>query len=336
MRRTATLLLGLLVPAPAAAQQHPDARAATNAYREADFGGAVTAARRALRATLSASDRAAVYEVLGYAYAALDSSRQATDAFKELIFIAPDREPDPNVVSPRITSLYASALGQVLVVRRAAVDSATFVAGQGTVPIRFQVSRAARVIVRAEGQGVDIRIDSLLAAGTTRTAWDALLPDGTPVPAGDYRVIVTATEGRNEYATPLRVRIEHGAVDTVPHLARLEGYAEQEEYVRPPRDWRPLGIAALIAGAGVGASLALENQDLGSSPRREIGGASLLTLGIGLVMSLRRPDPEPVEANIRYNRLLREQLAQQNAQIAAENVLRRRQVQLTIAPGGAP
>ena len=68
------------------------------------------------------------------------------------------------------------------------------------------------------------------------------------MPAGEYRVIVTATEGRNEYAAPLRVRIGHGAVDTVRHLTRLEGYDEQEEYVRPPRDWRPLGIAALIAG----------------------------------------------------------------------------------------
>jgi hypothetical protein len=40
-----------------------------------------------------------------------------------------------------------------------------------------------------------------------------------------------------------------------------------------------------------------------------------------------------VESNIRYNRLLREQLAQRNAEIAAQNVLRRRQVLLTITPG---
>jgi hypothetical protein len=189
------------------------------------------------------------------------------------------------------------------------------------------------VTTRVVGQGLDLAIDSQLVAGATRLDWRALTPDGGPVPPGGYRIVVTAVEGRNEYAASIPVTVRHGAVDTVPHLASLPGYTEQPETVRPPRDWRPLGISALIAGVAAGASLALGNSDLSGESRREIGGVSALTIGVGLFLSLKRPDPQPVESNIRYNRLLREQLAQRNAEIAAQNVLRRRQVLLTITPG---
>jgi hypothetical protein len=49
-------------------------------------------------------------------------------------------------------------------------------------------------------------------------------------------------------------------------------------------------------------------------------------------MTLKRPDPRPVEANIRYNQLLDEQLVERNAAIADQNAERRRQTLLTIMP----
>lgn len=330
----ALLLLGL---APGlAAQQHPQVGRARVAYDGLDYLGAIAAARAALQQQLSRADRALAFEILGFSYSALDSTRQAIDAFRELIFLDPNREPDVNVVSPRITSLYASALGQVLVVRRLAVDSASFVAGQGGgAAVRFEVSRTARVVTRAVGQGLDLPVDTQLVTGATRVDWRALTPDGRPVPPGEYQVVVTALERQNEYAVSIPVRVRHGGVDTLPHLTSLPGYTEQPETVRPPRDWRPLGISALIAGVAAGASLALGNSDLSGESRREIGGVGTLVIGVGLFLSLRRPDPQPVEANIRYNRLLREQLAQRNAEIAAQNDLRRRQVLLTVTPGTA-
>jgi hypothetical protein len=337
MRRSPALvplLASLLGAVPLAAQQNAAVRRAREAYDGADFAGAIAAARAALGAQLAAGDRASAYEILGYAYAALDSARQAVAAFRELVFIDPDREPDVRTVSPRITSLYASALGQVLVVRRVSVDSASFVAGQGGAAVRFQVTRSARVTTRVLGQGLDLAVDSQLVAGTTRVDWHALTPGGAPVPPGDYQIVVTATEGRNEYAAPIPVRVTHGAVDTLAHLTSLPGYDLQPESVRPPRDWRPLGFSALFAGLAAAATLALENQDLGSPPRRELGGVTVLVLGVGLAMSLRQPDPQPVEANIRYNQLLREQVAQRNAEITVQNDLRRRQVRVTVTPLG--
>jgi hypothetical protein len=324
-----------LIAAPAAAQE-PDVLRAREAYAEADFRGAIANARRALSRPLSRSDRITAFEVLGYAYAALDSSLRAREAFRELIFLDPNREPDPNVASPRITSLYGIALGEVLVVRRVTADSATFVAGQGRVPLRYQVSRSARVVTRIVGPGIDLPIDTQVVVGVTRVEWDGLAPDGVPVPPGQYQAVITAAEGQNDFSATVPIQVAHGAVDTLPHLTALPGYTEQAETVRPPRDWRPLGISALIAGVAAGASFALGSSELSGEKRREIGGVSALTIGVGLFLSLRRPDPQPVEANIRYNRLLREQVAQRNAEIAAQNTLRRRQVLLTITPAGPP
>ncbi len=198
------------------------------------------------------------------------------------------------------------------------------------------MSRAARAITSVFGAGGELVIDSQLVSGPTRVDWTALAGDGSPVPAGDYRIVVTAVEGRNEFAVPVTVQVHHGVVDTMPHLRSLPGYVEQPEVVSPPRNWRPMGYAVLFAGLAAGATLALENTDVGGGNHTELGAASVLTLGVGLALSLKRPDPRPVEANIQYNRLLREQLAARNAEIADENARRRQQVRLTISQVASP
>ncbi len=76
----------------------------------------------------------------------------------------------------------------------------------------------------------------------------------------------------------------------------------------------------------------MENSGLGSPPREEIAGVSAAVLLTGFIMSLRKPDPRPVPANIRYNELLWQQIARENARRAAENEVRRMQVQLTVLP----
>ena len=329
-------LLVLAVPVGVGAQQHPDVRRARQLYEELDLSQAIVAARRALNSPLIREDRILTWELLGFSYGALDSTARAVEAFRELIFLDPDREPDVNMVSPRITSLYASALGQVLVVRRVRMDGTTFVAGQGAVAIAFEASRSARTVTRVIGDGVDMAIDSQLVTGPGVVFWRGLDDAGEPVPPGQYQIVITAFEGRNEFGAPLSVDVAHGSVDTLVHLSSLPGYTEQPEFVSPPRNWRPMGIAVLFAGLAAGASIALENPDLSGSPRNELAGAGVLALGVGLALSLKRPDPQPVQANIRYNRLLREQLAARNLEIANENAMRRRQIELTIMPVAFP
>lgn len=314
------------------AQQSETLAEARRAYEALDFELAITRASQALDVErLSRDDRIVAYELLGFAYGALDSARQAVANFRELIFLDPDREPDVNLVSPRITALYASALGQVLVVRRLRVDSATFVANQGGVPIQFQLSRPARAVVRVVGPGYDVVVDSQLVAGSGRFEWRAVAENGDPAAPGTYQVIVTAVEAGNQFAVPVEVDVVHAPVDTLAHLTRLPGYSELPETERPPRNWRPLGISVLYAGLTAGATVALENAEFGET-KREVIGVAALALVTGFVMSIKKPDPQPVPANIRYNELLRENLAQRNAEIAAQNSELRRQVSITVRP----
>jgi hypothetical protein len=329
----AGLLLGLAAT-PGLGQADSVIARAQAAYSELDYAGAIQLAQRALAGPLSQDGKVAAYELLGYSYGALDSTRLAVEAFRRLIFLAPDREPDVERVSPRITSLYASALGQVLVVRRLALDSASFLAGSGSVPIRFEVSRTAQTVTRLLGPAIDLVVDSQTVAGAVRVDWRVGTPDGKPLPPGEYDLLVTAREGaREEFSSrPLRVRVDHATVDTLPHLASLPGYNEQPEMVTPPRDWRPLAVSVVYTGLASGAFFALEGRDLGSGPRTAMISVASVSLVAGLVLSLRKPDARPSPTNVLYNRLVRELLARRNVEIARENTTRRNQVLLVVRP----
>jgi len=338
MRSSVLLLIGVLcvpaaVPAQAApAPQNATLRAAIQAYENLDFARAITLARRALGERMAGPDQARAYELLGFSYSATDSQVKAVDAFKQAILLDPDRQLDANRVSPKITSLFYSALGQVLVVRQLQVDSARFVGGQGAVPLRFTVTSPARVRVRAVSGSTSLLVDSAVLTGAVNLRWLARLPNGDPVPAGTWLVVVEATSAQNTFSASRSLRVTYSAVDTLPHVTSLPGYKELPETEVPPQSWRPLGLAFLFTGGAAAGAIALNNGGLGSAPGRELVGVSIVTLAAGFVMTLRKPAPRPAEGNILYNRLLREQLVQRNADIARENVKRRQQVQLTVVP----
>src|SRR5437870_3744310 len=214
------LLAGLAHPAVGAAQaaQNATLRRAQQAYDNLEYRQVLTLARAALRERLTGAERARAYELLGFTYGAMDSILKAVDAFKQMVLLDPERQLDPNRVSPKAYSAFDVALRQVLLVRQLRVDSTSFVGGRGAVPIRFTVTQPARIVTRAIGTGGRYVSDS--------GAWD--------------------------------------------------------------------------------------------------GQVNL---------------PRPAAANILYNRLLRDQIARRNQDIAKENVARRQQVQLTLVPlpkpGGA-
>ena len=332
----ATLTLLLALAHSASAQGSAVLRRAEGAYRDLSYAQTIADARRALGERLSRAEQARAYELMGFAYAALDSARESTDAFKQLLFLNPDRELDPARISPKITSLFALALGQVLVVRHLSVDSASFLAGNGILPIRFALTRSARVRTRIVGPSGEAIVDSSLGDGTLRLVWNGLMRDGRPAVSGDHRIIVEASSGRDSYAASIAVRVRAGVADTAAHLTALPGYELLPETEVPPRSWRPLGVAFLATAAASGAMVALENSTLGSPRRGELAAIGVGTSVVGLLATLKRPAPAPVPANIRYNALLKEQLVRRNADIAADNVRRRRQVKLTVTPAPLP
>jgi hypothetical protein len=314
------------------AQTNQTLRRASDAYRELAYSRAIVLARQASRQRLTPDEQARAYELLGFSYASLDSTRQATEAFKQALLLNPDRALDAGRISPKITSAFALALAQVLVLRDLRIDTAEFIAGIGVVPIHFTVTRTARLRTRLVGPGGEITVDSALGEGDVRLQWNGLLANGQPPVRGNYRLIVEANAGRDSYAASVPVRIDPGSVDTLAHLTSLPGYDLMPETVVPPRSWKPVGLALMATSVALGGSLALENSKLGGGGRKEIlmiGGGTAL---VGLLATAKRPAPVPARANILYNSLVREQLARRNAEIAAENAARRRQVKLAIVP----
>ncbi len=312
-----------------AAQDNPTLRRASQAYSDLSYARAIALAKQASRERLSSKDQTRYYELLGFSYASLDSTRQATEAFKQVLMLNPDRGLDATRVSPKITSAFALALAQVLVLREVRVEPTEFVAGVGTLPIRFSVTRTARLRTRIVGPSGAMTVDSALGEGEIRLSWNGLMGNGFPPARGSYRVIVEATAGRDSYAAAVPLLIEAGAVDTLPHLTSLPGYDLLPETVVPARSWKPVGLALMATSLALGGSLALENSKLGGG-RREIltigAGAAL----IGVLATMKKPAAVPARANILYNSLVREQLARRNAEIAAENIKRQRQVKLNI------
>jgi hypothetical protein len=335
MSRSAVWVVLLLLGAAGLHAQAPENATlaqALQAYDDLDFARAGVLARRALTERMSGADQARTYELLGFTYSAIDAQAKAVDAFKQAILLDPDRQLDATRISPKITSLFFSALGQVLVVRQLHIDSARFVAGQGAVPIRFTVTSQARVRVRAVRGATALLIDSTVVAGTVSTRWPAQLPSGAPVPSGTWLLVVEAIMGQTTFSASRELRVSHSPVDTLLHLTSLPGYSELPETEVPPHSWRPLGLAFLFATGTAAGAFALNNGGVGSTPGRELVGVSVATLAAGLVMTLRKPAPRPAAANILYNRLLHEQLAQRNAGLAIENEKLRQQVTLTVVP----
>jgi hypothetical protein len=188
------------------------------------------------------------------------------------------------------------------------------------------------VRVRAVSGPTTLLIDSSVTTGTLNVRWPAQLPSGAPVAAGSWLIVVDATAGQNTFSASRTVGISYGAVDTLPRLASLPGYSELPETEVPPQSWRPMGLAFLFVSGATAGALALHSGGLGATPGRELAGVSVATLAAGLIATLRKPAPRPATGNILFNRLLREQLAQRNADIAKENVRRRQQVALTVVP----
>jgi len=314
------------------AQEDAGLRAARAWYDRVAYDSAVVTAQRTLMTPdLAAADRIALYELLGFAYAGMDSSVRAVESFRALIQLAPDREPDPLRVSPRITSQYQIALGQVLVARRLRVDSATFVAGDDSVLMRFDVSRAAAATTRLTGP-VAVTLDSQTTAGAVTVHWNGLDALGRAAPPGRYQLVVSAASGRDAVERATGFTVTHAPLDTLPHLASLPGYQPQPELEQPPRNWSRLRLAASYVSVGLAAVLALRNTSLGGGATGGVLVVGAAGLATGFALSLQPPPARTVQTAVLYNQLLRDQVARRNEEIAGENAARRLKVMITVTP----
>ena len=128
--------------------------------------------------------------------------------------------------------------------------------------------------------------------------------------------------------TSMGSRLEHPVVARIS----LPGYEYLPETEVPPKSSRPMGLALVYTGVALAGTAALSEGDLGSTSLREAGVIGTGVVLAGFIMTLKKPAPQPARGNILYNRLLREQIARRNAEISQENVRRRQQVEVTVAP----
>ena len=328
------LSVGALLSAPLSAQRHPDVLRAQRAYDAFDLRQVIPAARSALiDPSLTMEDRRIALELLGFTYGALDSANLAQDSFRRLLIINPDFEPDAVRVSPRIYSLYSAALGQVLVVRNIQLDTTSFVGGEGAWNVGFEVTRPARVVLRAVGGGIDLIVDSLqTGTGAAVFTWDLSGGGDSLLPPNRYQIILQASEGNDQFSVSRVVEVSHSIVDTLLQYTEHPARDTLPSTDQPGRSWKPLGLATLYTALASGATLALENSALGSPARREIGGVALVAIVTGFVLSLRQPDPVLNPGNIAFNQMLREDLARLNADITVRNIQIRNQVRVTVTP----
>lgn len=315
------------------APQNPTLRRAVQAFDNLNLPQAISLAQQALGQRLGASDQEQAYNLLGSAYANQpDGFDKAMNAFRQMLLINSERVLDPNRTPTKTLVAFNMALSTMLLVRGLQVDSSSFVVGQGAVPIHFTVTSPARVRVRAVSSRTSVTIDSSVENGSVNLRWPATLPNGDPLPVGDYTVVVDVNAEQNSFSSAQRVHLASGAVDTLAHLTSMPGYSKLPDTEVPPRSWRPLGVAFLYAGIAGAGTLALENGQLGSANRRELSLVAVGVLATGVVMMLKKPSAVPAQGNILYNKLLDEQLIRRNADIAQQNVALRRQVRLTVTP----
>lgn len=328
------LVAAALLPAPLAGQGDRSLAIAEAAWQALEYDSVLVAAHAALEGQLTLGEQVRAHELLAFTYATLDSADRAIEAFRQVVYLDPDRVYDPQRISPLLVQLHTIALGRELVVRRLTVDSTSFVAGRGTVRIRFEVSRPAEYQVRIAGPGLDSIISRGNASGTTAVEWTGLAGAGVPAKAGAYRVVVSVSQFADRYSRPVGMTVRHGQVDTVAHLTRLEGLDELPETETPSRSWLPLVISSLAAGVGSGIALALESGPPDGA-RRELFVFDIAAVASGFALSRRQPPPRPLPSNVEYNRRVRLMLDQRNAAIAEQNAELGRQVVLTIVPAPA-
>lgn len=339
--RAAVLALCLGGASALSAQSNATLKRAADAGAALEYPTAIRLAKAAIAERLTAADLRIAYQLLGTTYAAIDSGAQAQDAFGQLILLDPEFEFDAATVSPKITAQYALAMAQVLVVRHLATDSATtmFVAGRTVMTFRFVLTQRARIVTRIVGPAGTAVLDSSVAdPGVVRVNWNGLLAGRVAPTAGRYRLTVQATSTGDQFAAELPLAVGVAPVDTTPHLAHLEGYDSLPTMVVPPRSFRSLGVTALLTGVIGGGALALENGALGRASGRELTIGASATMVLGIIAGFGHPVAVPSEANIRYNQLIRDQLARTNQQIADANRQRQQEVQLTVVanPPTAP
>jgi hypothetical protein len=262
-----------------------------------------------------------------------DASRldRARSYFGVAFRLAPRYEPNADEMGPEMLSAMVAARARVLGLVAELPTDTQMPPREARLPIPASPTHLADVrltITSARSTPAVVYADSQLAGTTTIFSWNLRAADGSLLPTGNYRVLVTATDsaGRTAPVFDRFVTVERVTPDTVVHPAPLPASSFAPEFVRISHASPGVFVtgAALVAGA-VALDRAMANSALSTGLPRSSGsyivaGSVSLATVIGFLAGHRvRLLPE----NARRNSDLREQYERDLQSVIMENARRR-------------
>jgi hypothetical protein len=307
---------------------------AVRSYQNLDFEATADLTRRALnRPGLDRDEQTQALSYLGASEFFLGHRDAALAAFRQIVSLDPRDRPDPLVFPPEVQRVYDEARRAVKTIQAQVPSQADLRIGETALPFRLFASSYQDV-----GVGIASRSGGTLhwiytgpIADSVDLVWDGMDAGGSPLPTGSYllRIATRSSSGRvlRTLDIPMDVTLERQ--DTLPWPRPINPAQFKPEYskaglVSAAARGAALGIAVLALPAIVGAD--------SISP-----GAPILVgaaIGIsGAVELLSHPNGKAIDANIAYNRQLREDWKAQADSVAQQNARRRQDIRLAIRTG---
>ena len=333
MRRTLTLFAALcwvaLLPQLAAAQATAPAVAAltegVRAYDDLDFDRAAGLLRRALsvqgKDALPPADaeRALVY------LAATELLREHRDTARavarRLTLANPRFRPDELVFPPQVLTLFQEVRRVTLAVMARAPADTAIRPGSENLAVRLYASTfhdVAAILVSEDGRQLRV-----LYAGPIGDSldlhWNGMDSTGQQAASGRYAITVSSLDRNARVARILRLPLEVGRFDTLPHPA-----PPADSLLLPEHRAMGPALKALAPGALAGAAIAILPSviapDEKTSSARFVIGGTVTIAGIAAFLS-HRPGA-PIAANVEHNRAIRDAWRREVAEVSRRNAER--------------
>jgi len=315
-----------LTAGPLAAQRSPADAAidrAVAAFDAADIEGGA-AMLQTLLASLSATDLGARARALTWIGAARwwtgepDSARAA---FRAAVEADPFVTADAVRLSPDVMDAY-------LTVRRAVPSlGIRFTADTTLRPdsaiwrVQVAVGRPGSVRLRLQGGGLDSTIATATVDSASNMAMTLTYADGTSLRAGDYRLSVEAMDGTNRIAArTMALNVERLHVDTTALVPLPTATDFKPETQRGGVSTPSMLRGVLLGAAAAVLPIAIAGSEVSSSTVQT--GAAVVGVSIGIASIVGAFAGRPtvnIDANIEFNRNLRETAASRNRTIVATN-----------------
>lgn len=335
-RRAVVLAIGLLGAARPLLAQSPDSlvAAGVRAYGNLSFATAAGYLRRALMLLDGRADTTTQAEALVY-LGATEIFRQRADsaasAFAQLVRLDPRYRIDALTFPPEVTSVFDATRRSVRATAIALPARTRFRAGEaGLVGSVFASSfHEVRIEVQAPDGSVIRRLYAGALGDSLAISWDGRMVDGSPVVTGHYLLAVTSLGPVGVTERILRVPLDVTSVpvDTLP-TPPTPSFLPQEEA-------RTGSVGSLVTGLAMGtAIMALPTvvaPDASLGPGRFLVG-SALSIG-GVFGFFKGRGTHTISENVAVNDSLRTVWQTRQRAVAAENIRRRLDAEITVRRG---